>query len=213
MEDSEDFAPDDDNDDDKVLLSDGIESYQASTSTSSTGRGISVQVSLPLPFSDDIACTRFTDLPQQSRWSPWLNSVAYLDGEGETEWTLNVRGVEFSWRAVSKILDEPKGIMWESISGIKNKGRVEFIPTSEESCLMKVKMNIITPRILASLFKNTSVLLGDFLQKKLLKWSLEMFRDVVKADLALERGDVELGDALFGAVEGRANAIEATLSD
>lgn len=39
-----------------------------------------------------------------------------------------------------------------------------------------------------------------------------MFRDVVKGDLALERGDVELGDALFGAVEGRANAIEATLS-
>mmetsp|Transcript_28936 Transcript_28936/g.43649 ORF Transcript_28936/g.43649 Transcript_28936/m.43649 type:complete len:104 (-) Transcript_28936:43-354(-) len=103
--------------------------------------------------------------------------------------------------------------MWESISGIKNKGRVEFIPTSEESCLMKVKINIITPWILASLFKNTSVLLGDFLQKKLLKWSLEMFLDVVKADLVLERGNIELGGALFGAVEGRANAIEATLSD
>jgi len=63
---SQTLAPDDDNDDDKVLLFDGIESYQASVSTSSTGRGISVQVSLPLPFSDDIACTRFTDLPQQS---------------------------------------------------------------------------------------------------------------------------------------------------
>ena len=49
-------------------------------------------------------------------------------------------------------------------------------------------------------------------KKKLLKWSLESFRDVVKADLALERGDAELGDALFGAVEGRSNAIEATLT-
>jgi hypothetical protein len=38
-----------------------------------------------------------------------------------------------------------------------------------------------------------------------------MFRDVVKADLALERGDQELGDALFGAVEGRANALEEAL--
>jgi hypothetical protein len=36
---------------------------------------------------------------------------------------------------------------------------------------------------------------------------------VVKADLALERGEAELGDALFCAVEGgRFNAIEATLS-
>ena len=35
---------------------------------------------------------------------------------------------------------------------------------------------------------------------------------MVKADLALERGEAELGDALFCAVEGRFNAIEATLS-
>ena len=34
-------------------------------------------------------------------------------------------------------------------------------------------------------------------QNKLLKWSLESFRDVVKAHLALEHGGTELGDALF----------------
>ena len=187
--------------------------YRASAATSSSGREISVVVSLPLPFSDDIACSRFSDLPQQSRWSPWLSSVAYVDAGRETEWTLNVRGVRFSWRAVSSILEEPyRGIMWESISGLKNMGVVEFIPTGAESCMMKVRMTIITPRIIATLFPGASVFTEDFLQNKLLKWSLEMFRDVVKGDLALERGDVELGDALFGAVEGRANAIEATLS-
>ena len=52
----------------------------------------------------------------------------------------------------------------------------------------------------------------DFLRNKIMKWSLEMFRDVVKGDLALEEGNLELGDALFGAVEGKASAIEATLS-
>lgn len=66
-----------------------INQYQAKASTSSTGREISVEVSLPLPFSDAIACARFGDLPQQSRWSPWLNSVAYLDAGGETEWTVS----------------------------------------------------------------------------------------------------------------------------
>ena len=186
--------------------------YQATTSTGSAGREISVQVSLPLPFSDAIACARFSDLPQQSRWSPWLNSVAYLDAGGETEWTLNVRGVQYKWRAISKILDNPRGIMWESVSGLKNKGVVEFLPTSKDECLMKVSMSIMTPRVLASVFRGTSSFVEEFLQNKLLKWSLESFRDVVKADLALERGDVELGDALFGAVEGKMSAIEATLS-
>jgi o-succinylbenzoate synthase len=192
---------------------DDKDNYQASTATSSSGRELSVVVSLPLPFSDMIASSRFTDLPQQSRWSPWLSSVAYLDAGRETEWTLNVRGVRFSWRAVSDILETPyRGIQWESISGLGNLGVVEFIPTAPEACLMKVRMTILVPRLLATLFPGASVFLEDFLQNKLLKWSLEMFRDVVKGDLALERGDVELGDALFGAVEGRANAIEATLS-
>lgn len=189
--------------------------YRASAATSSSGREISLVVSLPLPFSDDVAASRFTDLPQQSRWSPWLSSVAYLDAGRETEWTLNIRGVELSWRAVSTILDNPyRGIQWESISGVKNLGIVEFVPNDEDEdlCLMKVRMTIIAPRIVAALFPGASVFLEDFLQNKLLKWSLEMFRDVVKGDLALERGDAELGDALFGAVEGKANAIEATLS-
>jgi o-succinylbenzoate synthase len=192
-----------------------IEEYQASAATSSSGREISVVVSLPLPFSDDTACTRFTDLPQQSRWSPWLSSVAYIDADRESEWTLNVRGVKFSWRATSSVLEKPyKGIQWESISGLKNMGVVEFVPNEGEpdSCTMRVRMTIIAPRLLTALFPGASVFLEDFLRNKLLKWSLEMFRDVVKGDLALERGDMELGDALFGAVEGKANAIEATLS-
>lgn len=185
------------------------ESYLATTS--SEGRDITVSVSLPLPFSDGIASSRFTDLPQMSRWSPWLNSVIYLDEAGLTEWNLNIRGVKFSWKAKSQVLNEPKGIEWESVSGLKNRGVVEFEPTSDNSCIMKLKMSIIMPYILVSLFQGMPSVVQEFLQNKLLKWSLEMFRDVVKADLALERGDNELGDALFGAVEGRANALEEAL--
>jgi len=186
--------------------------FQSTSSTSDTGREINIHVSLPLPFSDEIACNRFADLPQQPRWSPWLNSVAYLEEESQTEWTLNVRGVEFRWKAISKVLDNPKGIMWESTSGLKNQGRVEFLKVSDDTCLMRVRMTIITPRIIALAFNASGEFVKDFVENKLLKWSLESFRDVVKADLALERGEAELGDALFGAVEGRSNAIEATLS-
>jgi uncharacterized membrane protein len=133
--------------------------------------------------------------------------------DGETEWTLRVRGIYFRWRATSTILNDPyKGIQWESVSGLKNTGFVEFIPEGN-SCLMKVSIAFVSPRILSSLFRGTSVFFEEFLRNKVLKWSLEMFRDVVKGDLALEEGNVELGDALFGSVAGKASAIEATLSD
>jgi uncharacterized membrane protein/pimeloyl-ACP methyl ester carboxylesterase/O-succinylbenzoate synthase len=193
-----------------------LEEYEASISTSSTGRDIVLVATLPLPFSADVACARFTDLPQQPRWSPWLASVAYIDNGKETEWTLRVRGVSFRWRANSELIDSPyTGIRWESTSGLKNKGVVQFIPTPDDqtengSCSINVQMAFVTPRLLSSLFRGTIV--EDFFQNKIMKWSLEMFRDVVKGDLALEEGNLELGDALFGAVEGKASAIEATLS-
>lgn len=189
--------------------------YEATTCASSSGKEISVVVALPLPFSAAIAHSRFTDLPQQSRWSPWISSVAYQGKE--TEWMLNVRGAPLKWRATSQLLSDPwLGIQWESVSGLSNRGIVEFVPDGKvddaTTCQMNVRMTIVTPRILRPLFKGTSLFVEDFLRDKLLKWSLEMFRDVVKADLALERGDVELGDALIGSVEGKASAIEATLN-
>merc|ERR1719321_139411 len=97
--------------------------------------------------------------------------------------------VSFRWRAESELIDSPyKGIRWESTSGVKNKGIVEFIPTPDDktssgSCSIKVQMTFVTPRILSSLFRQT--IFEDFL-RKIMKWSLEMFRDVVKGDLALE---------------------------
>jgi 2-succinyl-5-enolpyruvyl-6-hydroxy-3-cyclohexene-1-carboxylate synthase len=141
--------------------------FEASTATSSDGREIKVLASLPLPFSAEVACARFTDLPQQPRWSPWISSVAYVDARSETEWTLRVRGVNFRWRAKSSLLSEPyPGISWKSISGLKNTGAVEFIQTDSETCVMKVQIAFVTPRILSPLFKGTSIFFEDFLRNK-----------------------------------------------
>jgi o-succinylbenzoate synthase len=165
--------------------------YEASTAQSSNGNEISVAVSFPLPFSAETACSRFTDLPSMSRWSPWISSVRYLGTE--TEWTINIRGIPLTWRAASQVVTDPfPGIQWQSVSGLNNRGIVEFVAdesTSDASitCTMNVRMTIVTPRVLRPLFQGTSLFLEEFLRNKLLKWSLEMFRDVVKADLALER--------------------------
>jgi 2-succinyl-5-enolpyruvyl-6-hydroxy-3-cyclohexene-1-carboxylate synthase len=98
------------------------DAYEASTATSSSGKEISVAVSLPLPFSAETACSRFTDLPSMSRWSPWISSVEY-DGI-ETEWSINVRGIPLKWRATSEVINEPfPGIQWQSVSGVKNQVR------------------------------------------------------------------------------------------
>lgn len=169
----------------------GEETFEASTATSSCGKEISVVVSLPLPFSAETACSRFTDLPSMSRWSPWISSVRYQGTE--TEWTINVRGIPLKWRATSQLVEDPfPGIQWQSVSGLNNRGIVEFVADElstdpANSCTMNVRMTIVTPRLLRPLFQGTSLFLEDFLRDKLLKWSLEMFRDVVKADLALER--------------------------
>merc|ERR1719410_2707166 len=112
---------------------------------------------------------------------------------------------------MSTLLDNPKGIMWESISGLKNRGKVEFIPTSDNTCNMVVNMKIIVPTIITSIFPGGVMVAEDFLRNKLLKWSLEMFRDGVKVDIASGRGDAELGDALIEAVDGRASVIEPTV--
>ena len=167
-------------------------SYEASTATSSSGKEISVAVSLPLSFSAETAWLRFTDLPSMSRWSPWITSVRY-EGLEETEWIINVRGIPLKWRATSQLLYEPfNGIQWQSVSGLQNRGVVEFIPDGnnvalESSCVMNVRMTITPPRLFRPFLPQGSLFLEDFLRDRLLKWSLEMFRDVVKADLARER--------------------------
>ena len=187
-----------------------------------------VQASISLPFSSELASGRFADWPQQPRWSPWLASVTYVDrafsssfpnsplasgNQSETEWTLNLRGVRLKWTAVSTVQPLPnKGtrVIWESTTGLPNRGNVDFFPLSPTSCQMTATVTFRTPRMVTVLFQNNDFL-TDFLKNKLLRWSLEMFRDVVRSDLALERGDAELGDALFDAVEGKASAIEVTL--
>ena len=198
----------------KVSVESESENFESS---SSTDKNVRLVVSLPLPFSAEIAAARFTDLPQQPRWSPWLASVS-CEGESSA-WKLNVRGLSLTWRAQSVLLSNPPGIAWKTIPGqstvVESWGRVEFIPTTtttnnEEHCQMKVRMIFVPPKLIESVFQG-NVFVADFVRDKILKWSLEMFRDTVLADLAVERGEVEVGDALIHAVEGKATAMEATL--
>ena len=56
---------------------------------------------------------------------------------------------------------------------------------------------IITPRVIALVFNTSGKFVSDLVGNKILNYSLEICRDVVNADLALERGETELGDPFF----------------
>jgi len=170
-------------------------------------RVISASISSPLPFSSTLAFDAFSDLPRQPTWAPWLKKVVYLDEESnfeqstsssqlqdglplrETEWTLRLKGVNFSWRAISTELKRPHLIQWESTSGIRNRGTVTFNDVTKDTCEMNITMSFVMPRVLVKVFQKSGFV-KKFFTERMLGGMLERFRYVVmKEDLGIETKD------------------------
>eukprot|EP01039_Chlorochromonas_danica_P006860 gene6860-7582_t len=69
----------------------------------------------------------FSSLDQHPRWSPWLEDVQYDRSTGLSVWTLSSMGLRYSWHANNTHMDPPYTIQWESLDGLPNKGKVEFL--------------------------------------------------------------------------------------
>jgi len=118
--------------------------------------------------------------------------------------SFGIKGV--GWKLVSAVLEYPSLIGWESISGLKNFGTIEFLLPEEgdaagtcdpeviclddeefdratTACVMRLTMSCIVPRPLASLFRRTPVSAETFLKNRLLRTSLISFRNVVCSEL------------------------------
>lgn len=156
---------------------------------------IKVSTTLEVPFDAFIAFDAFSDLPRQAEFSPWLRKVEYIvppdttQGRvgrnlGETKWYMGFRGVSFTWNAVSTKLERPTLIEWESTSGMKNYGRVDFERKDENSTIMTMTMTFVAPRIVAGLFRRSSIM-ANFVQNQILRSTLENFRTIImEKDLA-----------------------------
>jgi len=181
-----------------------------STSKPKPERSLDVSSRLELPFPVELAYDTFSNLTRQPEWSPWLHSVDYVsDDENEnenndtestldsTKWTLKVMGVSYSWISIATVQDRPYVIEWESISGLKNYGRVvferknnhyklndEYTTTWSSSlsscccCIMTMTMTFVPPRLVTAIFRNPNGI-KRFMEHKLIGSSLETFRDVV----------------------------------
>ena len=158
-------------------------------------REIKVSTTLDLPFDAEIAFDAFSDLPRQAEFSPWLRKVEYLvppdegvdrigKSLGETKWYVGFRGFSFTWNAISTRLERPHLIEWESTSGMKNGGRVDFESKGANATTMTLTMTFVAPRFVASFFQRSSKL-AAFVETRMLRATLVNFRDImIEKDLA-----------------------------
>jgi uncharacterized membrane protein len=177
---------------------------------------IAVSASIVLPFHADIAFSAFADLRRQPTWSSWLHSVEYLDEEDgnqeevrvidgvtlrETKWVMQwKRAFRFSWKSRVTNIIRPSLIEWESTSGLRNMGKIQFTEqdfdlNSEGSgdgertgaaTEMVLTMKFIAPRIVASIMKRSDVI-STFMEDKMLMPTLINFREIVmEKDLGMK---------------------------
>ncbi|KAL3796143.1 hypothetical protein HJC23_000646 [Cyclotella cryptica] len=156
---------------------------------------IECNASILLPFPADVAFDAFSDLTRQPSWCKYLKSVEYIGVVGEdindgptevplrqSKWTVGVKGLRFTWTARDTHIVRPHRIEWESTSGMKNRGSVEFTShashESEHPTKMTLRFIFVTPRVVSSLFRR-STLIRRYTEEVLLMNMLTDFRDVV----------------------------------
>ena len=106
-----------------------------------------------------------------------------------SQWTVAVQGLSFSWTANDTRISRPNLIEWESTSGLKNMGSVQFTQqtqnnlesSSEITTEMKLRFTFITPRVISSLFRR-STKIQQYTEEILLGNMLTEFKNVVQAE-------------------------------
>uniref|UniRef100_A0A7S2XP63 Coenzyme Q-binding protein COQ10 START domain-containing protein n=1 Tax=Attheya septentrionalis TaxID=420275 RepID=A0A7S2XP63_9STRA len=144
-------------------------------------REIIVEASLDLPFSSEIAYNAFVDTERQPSWSDWLTDVKILDESGSTSlWTMGFKGFKFQWTAKSTEQSFPHLIAWESTSGLRNHGRVQF-SSLDGGTNMKLTITMVVPRVVAALFRRSNKM-ASFIERRMLMETLVNFRSIVIAE-------------------------------
>lgn len=163
----------------------------SSKSSIDKSRAIQVQKTIDVPFDSTVAFNAFSNLPRQAEFSPWLRKVEYIKdipagtdrvhltgAAGETRWSMSFSGISFSWNAVCTKLSRPSVIEWESVSGMKNFGRVDFIEKEDGNAECTLTMTFVAPKLVAALFRRSNTL-ANFVQNRIVLKTLENFRDIV----------------------------------
>jgi uncharacterized membrane protein len=161
-------------------------------------RLIEISSQIELPFSAEIAYDAYTNLPRQSSWSSWLESVEVLDSKNDNDndnnsdsnkvqskWTSKMMGYKYSWEAIAIKNERPHTIEWSSVTGLQNEGIVRFYKKKGSKSsykhgptLMTINMSFVTPRVVSSIIRKSKTL-RNYVEKKMIEQSLNDFRDIV----------------------------------
>ena len=170
-----------------MMISDVTYSYQRSIAfrSSLSMKWLESTCELSIPASKQKAYDLYSQLDQHHTWSPWLDSVQYLD-KSRTLWTLKSLGLTFRWQANNTIEESPNLIQWQSLDGLSNRGRVEFIELKPEITKMILSISYDLPDVAVKVIEGLGDNFKNVVENTLLN-DLKRFRSRLLKEIREER--------------------------
>lgn len=136
-------------------------------------------VQFSVQSSPDDVFRLYSNLSEHPKWSPWLERIDVDSNTGVSQWTLFWLGLRYSWYAKNTVVEPPRMIQWESISGLPNKGKIEFISDryacnssspvcEEEETLLRLTVSYNLPMAAAVVLRALGPMADTFIQRLLL---------------------------------------------
>lgn len=95
----------------------------------------------------------WSDLQQMPNWMKWIRSVELLDSE-HSRWTLDTRGLIFSWTSKTHTVIPHQMIAWQSVDGLPNRGALRFYDRKDAGTIVKLTVAYAVPGWLSVLLDN-----------------------------------------------------------
>lgn len=111
----------------------------------------SCQVEVPLGIEP--VWELWSDLAQMPNWMKWIRSVELLDGD-RSRWTLDTRGLIFSWISQTHTVIPHQLIGWQSVDGLPNRGALRFYDRKDQGTIVKLTVSYAVPGWLSVLLDN-----------------------------------------------------------
>lgn len=126
------------------------------------------QIEVPLEIA--LVWDLWANLELMPNWMKWIRSVELIN-EDLSRWTLDTRGLTFSWVSRTHTVIKHQMIGWASVDGLNNRGALRFYDR-KGSTIVKLSVSYVLPGILKLM---DSLFLGKAIESNLQE-DLERFR-------------------------------------
>jgi uncharacterized membrane protein len=109
-----------------------------------------------VPTTVDRVWDLWSNLELMPHWMKWIRSVEVLNDD-LSRWTLDSRGLTFSWISRTHTVIQHQRIAWESTSGLPNRGTLRFYDRQQDGTIVKLSIAYALPTWLAQVMSGLSV--------------------------------------------------------